>query len=166
LEEIRREKDVWDKTEIVGKTIGAVLIPTIVALAVYIWNSERTKQQTASSRVQMAISILEQSSAEVDNRALREWAIAALNSPSDPPPLQGAAAEQLVLKGLVLPTLPDDFMTPCAHPSELFLDGEASINVAAALGDALVLCEARRDAVVQLYLVHPEQRLQAAVCSA
>lgn len=111
-----KPKDNWDKAEVLSKVAGSVLVPIVVAIAVFAWNSERTKQQTAASIMPLAISILTTAPTDDDTTALREWAISVLNDPSDPPALTGKAARSLSAVGLKFPALPEVFIESCERP--------------------------------------------------
>ena len=39
------EKDIWDKTKIIGTVLGAVLIPVIIGIMSYMYTSNQTKMQ-------------------------------------------------------------------------------------------------------------------------
>lgn len=93
-------KDVWDKLDILGRAA----IPVIVALSVYLWNSERTSRDTASQMIAVATAILTAPPEQSAPSALRGWAIAVLQSPHDPPLLTEAAA--LALQKEALPSQP------------------------------------------------------------
>lgn len=122
LAEGTKQKDYWDKAEILGKVVGSVLVPLVVALALFMWNSERTRQLTAASVTPLAISILTAAPSDEDTTALREWAVAVLNNPSDPPSLTGAAASTLPLVGLKISAPPRIFTEPCEEPLSISLE--------------------------------------------
>lgn len=111
-----KQKDYWDKAEILGKVVGSVLVPLVVAVALFIWNSERTRQLTAASITPLAVSILTTAPSDEDTTALREWAVAVLNNPSDPPSLTGEAASTLSGVGLKIPAPPRTATEPCEEP--------------------------------------------------
>jgi hypothetical protein len=73
-------KDNWDKVDIIGRA----LIPVAVAFSVLLWNSERTSRDTAAQMITIATSILTAPPDTITPSALRNWAIAALQSPEDP----------------------------------------------------------------------------------
>ena len=87
------QKDIWDKFEVIGKVAGAILVPIAVASSVFIWNAQRTKQETTATMTQIAISILREEPAEDGASAdpIRLWAIDVLKNPSSPPPLSPRA---------------------------------------------------------------------------
>ena len=85
------EKDGWDKFDILLK----LAIPAAVAVIAWIWNADRTDRETAASMTQIAIGILSEKPAEDSADPLRDWAIAVLQNPIDPPVLSAAAAKQL-----------------------------------------------------------------------
>jgi hypothetical protein len=85
------QKDWWDKAEILSKLIGSLLIPVIVAVSVWAWNSERTLQQTASTMTQIAVGVLT-GPPSPETQPLRAWAISVLQAPDAPPALSREAA--------------------------------------------------------------------------
>lgn len=92
-----KEKDDWDKLEIFAKSVGALLIPVIVAASVYLWNFQRTEEVKNSNFVDLAVKILSQppASENPDDLALRSWAAKVLASPENPPSF-GAAEQQAI----------------------------------------------------------------------
>ncbi|WP_284262028.1 hypothetical protein [Roseicyclus amphidinii] len=122
LAEGTKQKDYWDKAEIMGKVVGSVLVPLVVALALFMWNSERTRQLTAASVTPLAISILTAAPSDEDTTALREWAVTVLNNPSDPPSLTDAAASSLPVFGLNIPVPPRIATQPCEAPIPIPLE--------------------------------------------
>ena len=85
-------KDCWDKFDILVKPLIAV----IAAVALFVWNNERTQQQTVATMSQIAVGIL---SSEVEagaNDPLRKWAVEVLKNPSSPPKLSTEAADALL----------------------------------------------------------------------
>ncbi|MCB5200847.1 hypothetical protein LGQ03_16540 [Loktanella sp. TSTF-M6] len=99
MSEDTNQKDWWDKTEVLSKLIGALLIPVIVAVSVWVWNSERTLQQTSSTMTQIAVGILT-GPPSPETQPLRAWAISVLQTPDAPPALSDEAA--LALQGTEL----------------------------------------------------------------
>lgn len=99
-----KQKDWWDKIEISAKAVGAILIPIVVGVTAYLWNSERTQRNTAAAMSQIAVSVLieepKEFSPDVPLDPLREWAIAVLQSPSNPPDLTDQAANILRQRSL------------------------------------------------------------------
>lgn len=93
-------KDAWDKFDIVVRA----LIPGVVALSVYVWNVERTSRDTAAQMISIATSILTAPPNQSAPSALRQWAIAVLRSPQDPPLLTKEAA--IALEKETLPFQP------------------------------------------------------------
>lgn len=89
-----KDKDVWDKAEALSKVVSSVLIPLVVAIALWSWNSERTQQQTASAMTEIAVGILT-GEPSTETEPLRAWAVSVLQSPSDPPNLSDEAASTL-----------------------------------------------------------------------
>jgi len=87
-------KDLWDKVDIIAKA----LIPVAVALSVLLWNSERTKRDTAAQMITIATSILTSPPENSAPNALRQWAISVLQSPQDPPTLTDEAAASLAIQ--------------------------------------------------------------------
>ncbi len=126
-------KDGWDKFEIVGKVAGAILVPIAVASSVFIWNAQRTKQDTTATMTQIAISILREGPAEESDTAdpLRLWAIEVLKNPAAPPPLS-PRAEISLLEGRLpsvwgyLPPYPED----CRMTSTAGVDEGERLDVA------------------------------------
>lgn len=84
-------KDCWDKIEIIGK----VTVPIAVGVLILVWNNQRTSQQTAASMTQIAVSVLSQEVEDSKIDPLRDWAVAVLQNPSNPPTLSDEAAAQL-----------------------------------------------------------------------
>ncbi|MBO9399135.1 hypothetical protein J7400_20865 [Shimia sp. R9_2] len=91
------DKDIWDKLEIAGKVTGAVLVPVTIAYSVYLWNAERSALQTSATMTGIAVSVLtaENIDGVRNSSALKDWAIAVLEAPEDPPRLNDEAAQQL-----------------------------------------------------------------------
>jgi hypothetical protein len=91
------KKDWWDKTDIVARAVASILVPIVVGASVWLWNTESSRQSTASSMTRIAVSILTEPVDEGNDRQdpLREWAIEVLKSPDDPPVLGNEAAEVL-----------------------------------------------------------------------
>lgn len=131
MTEEAKQKDNWDKAEILGKAVGAVLVPLAVTIAVFSWNSERTRQQTAASVTPLAVSILTTAPSDKDTTALREWAIAVMNNPSEPPALVGEAARSLSTSSIKVPPPPDEVTKLCeklvALPPEALTQAEVEV---------------------------------------
>lgn len=144
------EKDDWDKLEILGKVLGAVLVPIVAVAALFWWNSERTQQQTAAALTPLAVNILTTQSDLEDGSALKAWAIGVMNSPSDPPRLTNEAASDFRANGLYLPDLSSDLIAPCRHPSS-FLDEDNYEILLGRIGSELILCEQKKAIVIEYY---------------
>lgn len=86
-----KPKDCWDKAEVLGK----IVVPIAVGLLLLAWNNQRTTQQTSAAMTEIAIGVLSEEPAEDGGDALRDWAIAVLQSPDDPPRLSDEAAMEL-----------------------------------------------------------------------
>ena len=84
-------KDWWDKAEIIGK----IAVPVLIGFVVLFWNSQRTAHETRAAMTQIAIGILSERPEEGQPTALREWAIAVLQNPTNPPRMSDEAARQL-----------------------------------------------------------------------
>ena len=84
-------KDCWDKVEVLGK----IVVPIAVGAMILVWNSQRTTQQTSATMTDIAIGVLSEQPAEGEGGALRNWAIAVLQSPENPPRLSEKAAFEL-----------------------------------------------------------------------
>jgi hypothetical protein len=93
-------KDNWDKFDIGVRA----LIPVLVAGSVYLWNVEKTSRDTAAQMITIATSILTAPPDQSAPSALRQWAIAVLRSPEDPPLLTADAA--IALEKETLPFQP------------------------------------------------------------
>lgn len=93
-------KDAWDKFDIGVRAA----IPVIVAFSVYLWNVEKTSRDTAAQMITIATSILTAPPDQSAPGALRQWAIAVLRSPQDPPLLTEDAA--IALEKETLPFQP------------------------------------------------------------
>lgn len=94
-------KDAWDKIDIVGRAA----IPIIVAVSVFLWNTERTSRDAAAQMITIATSILAAPPDEAAPGPLRSWAIAVLQSPENPPTLTAEAA--VALKTQSIPFVSD-----------------------------------------------------------
>lgn len=92
----RPVKDRWDKLDIIAKA----LIPVIVALSVLLWNNAKTSRDTAAQMITIATSILTAPPENSTPSALRQWAIAVLQTPSDPPALSDEAALALTKESI------------------------------------------------------------------
>lgn len=100
-DEAKIQRDWWDKAEICGKILGAVIVPLAVAVVALIWNSQSSSRQSAAQMSAIAIGILQaEAKPGVDSNALREWAVAVLQRPSDPPVLSDDVAQELLQTGL------------------------------------------------------------------
>ncbi|MBU3033633.1 hypothetical protein [Tritonibacter mobilis] len=95
-------KDWWDKVEISGKFLGAVLIPAAVAISVYSLNSTASERATAAQMAGIAVGILMEDSSDKPSSgdALRVWAVDVLQNPGQVTPLGTDAAKQLYFEGL------------------------------------------------------------------
>lgn len=95
-------KDCWDKVEIMGKFLGAVLIPSAIAFSVYSFNTRASERATAAQMAGIAVGILmeDPSGNPPSSGALRDWAVDVLKNPGEVTPLGSAAAAQLKLQGL------------------------------------------------------------------
>ena len=128
------------------------MVPVIVAIAIILWNSERTKQQTAAALTPLAISILTRAPSQEDNAALNDWAIAVMNSPANPPPLTQEVASEFASAELITPKLPNLVLESCRHPRK-FLDESVNMEIIAGrLGDELIFCNQKRQLSVDAYL--------------
>ena len=98
------EKDCWDKLEIVGKFVGAILIPLAIGGATFVINSENSKRDTSAQMASIAVSILsEKPDSDLEGSdPLREWAITVLEQPGEVIPLNAAAAQDLRSRSLNL----------------------------------------------------------------
>jgi hypothetical protein len=93
-----KAKDCWDKALIAGQIVGSILIPVVVGISVWSFNSERTQRDTAAQMVSIAVSVLTVPADEnlIGENALRQWAIYVLQNPDDPPALSDEAAQLLL----------------------------------------------------------------------
>ncbi|MCA1337474.1 hypothetical protein [Pseudooceanicola marinus] len=91
-------KDIWDKAEICGKVIGAILIPIVVGASVFHWNTERTRRNTTAAMLEIAVGIIEKPRRNdyVGPEPLRQWAVDVLMSPTSPPPITPEVADRLL----------------------------------------------------------------------
>lgn len=104
--EIEASKDWWDKAEICGKVLGAVIVPLAVAVVALIWNGQSSARQSAAQMSTIAIGILQaEPKPGVDSSALRDWAVSVLQDPTDPPQLSDEAANEMRSVGLPLAKL-------------------------------------------------------------
>ena len=97
------QKDYWEKAEIAGKIAGAVLVPIVIGILGWHWNSERTKQSQFAKMTEVAVEILQANPADksvVADDYIRDWAISVLQSPDNPPVLTAEAAQQLRYRNL------------------------------------------------------------------
>lgn len=96
------KKDCWDKTEIVAKAAGAVLIPLAVAASVLFYNIGASQRATAAQMMNIAVGILMSGPLEdgPTDDALRNWAIEVLAEPSRIVPLGREAAAELRMRKL------------------------------------------------------------------
>jgi hypothetical protein len=62
--ESSKPKDRWDKVDIVGKLLGAILIPGIIAIATYYFNEALQDRDTSRKQVDTAVTILESSKSD------------------------------------------------------------------------------------------------------
>ena len=92
----RPAKDCWDKIDIIVKA----LIPIVVALSVWVWNTEKASRDTAAQMITIATSILTAPPENSAPSALRQWAIDVLRSPKNPPTLTNEAAIALSKESL------------------------------------------------------------------
>ncbi|WP_027238248.1 hypothetical protein [Leisingera caerulea] len=99
-------KDLWDKAEVIGKILGAVLIPAVLGYSVHSYNSTASTRATAAQMAGIAVGVLmnEPSKDQAAGDALRMWAVDVLENPGEITPLDPSAAKQLLLEGL--PTFP------------------------------------------------------------
>jgi hypothetical protein len=67
-----KPKDRWDKTDIVGKLLGSILIPIGLAIAGYFVNGALQDRASKQKTAEIAITILQ--SKEATSPALRNWA--------------------------------------------------------------------------------------------
>lgn len=86
-------KDCWDKGEIIGKVMGAVLIPVVITIGGLFFNwqeNQRAREaaEAASKRaataqmMQIAVGVLTGEPTE-ETKALREWASEVLKNPGE-----------------------------------------------------------------------------------
>lgn len=97
------KRDGWEKVEILAKILGAILIPIVVGILGWQWNTERTRQSQFANMTEVAIEILRTSPEDpsiVADDYVRDWAISVLQSPESPPVLTDEAAQQLRYKNL------------------------------------------------------------------
>ena len=52
------QKDKWDMVEIICKSIGAVLIPVVIAIVGLTWNASLEAERRDSHRIELAMTIL------------------------------------------------------------------------------------------------------------
>lgn len=105
-DETQASKDWWDKAEICGKVLGAVIVPLAVAGVALIWNGQSSARQSAAQMSAIAIGILQtEPKPGLDSSALRDWAVSVLQDPTDPPKLSEEAANEMRLMGLPLADL-------------------------------------------------------------
>lgn len=95
-------KDNWDIFEIVVKSLGAVLVPGVIAYSVYSFNQQANQRTTAAQMTSIAVGIL---TSEVGTMTpagdpLRLWAVDVLRNPTQITPLDDAAAKQLMIESL------------------------------------------------------------------
>ena len=100
-------KDCWDKVEILGKFVGAILIPLAIGAATIKINSQNSRRDTAAQMASIAVGIL---SEKPDDDAqgvdpLREWALDVLQRPGEIVPLSEGAANDLRSRSLHWPIL-------------------------------------------------------------
>ncbi|WP_127559045.1 hypothetical protein [Nioella ostreopsis] len=105
-------KDCWDKAAIVFEGLGKVLVPVLVAYAIWSWNtsaSERaaaaniaaSERATAATMTQIAIGVLAEPVVLGETSAeLRHWATRVLQNPTSPPALSDEEAATLVSEAL------------------------------------------------------------------
>lgn len=94
-------KDFWDKLEIFGKSVAVVIVPAILAVLTWNWNTEKTRRDTAARMTEIALGVLQQDlEAKPTVNALRLWAVEVLQHPSNPPDLTEKAAQQIRQDGL------------------------------------------------------------------
>lgn len=102
-DETQASKDWWDKAEICGKVLGAVIVPLAVAGVALIWNGQSSARQSAAQMSAIAIGILQtEPKPGLDSSALRDWAVSVLQDPTDPPKLSEEAANEMRFMGLPL----------------------------------------------------------------
>jgi hypothetical protein len=92
-------KDCWDKVSILFTGATGVVVPIVVGLSVYFWNTERTSKESAAQMVTIAIGVLTEEPKE-GNDPLRVWAIEVLKDPTSITPLTDDAGEALLLRNV------------------------------------------------------------------
>lgn len=80
-----KPKDRWDKVDILGKILGSILIPGVIAVATYYLNAALQDRATKQKQVETAITIL-QSPKSDDLPALKSWALKEVNEALNLPP--------------------------------------------------------------------------------
>lgn len=118
-------KDRWDKADIIAKSLGAVLIPLVVAGTAFWWNAQNNQRQVSAQMTQIAVGVL-QADKTPENAALRSWAVQVLQNPASPPPLNSLAAEQLLKQGLSLAQLYEAIRASNAALAASMANGEFS----------------------------------------
>ena len=88
-----------EKVSAYADIFAKVAVPILVALGVQWWSSDRSKDETARSMVQIAVGVLMAEPAR-ETTQLRFWAIDVLRQPDDPPHLSDTAAKELYVTSL------------------------------------------------------------------
>jgi hypothetical protein len=69
-----KPKDRWDKVDILGKLLGSILIPGILAVGTYYFNEALQDRATLQKQVETAVTILESSTSD-NLPILKQWAL-------------------------------------------------------------------------------------------
>ncbi|MGH0002810.1 hypothetical protein ACQU0X_22270 [Pseudovibrio ascidiaceicola] len=86
------QKDTWDKADILIKA----LVPVVIAVGVFLLNSQFAEQQASSTRIKLALEILKQEPlADKQDENIRLWAASVMQNPSAPIAFTNIAKEQL-----------------------------------------------------------------------
>ncbi|WP_299734611.1 hypothetical protein [uncultured Roseobacter sp.] len=104
-------KDVWEKAEVIGKIVGAVLVPTVIGLSVLVYNQQASQRDMAARMAQIAVGILTEAplADASESDPLRSWAIEVLRNPTEITPLSSSASKELYFRTLPRFDLTDHF---------------------------------------------------------
>jgi hypothetical protein len=77
-------KDIWDKADVIGKLLGAILIPIAVAAVGFFVNAALQNRETQEKGFETAVTVLQSSSSVTPE--LRKWALGVFQDGTDAPP--------------------------------------------------------------------------------
>ncbi len=98
-----RAKDAWDKWEVVGGVAAKLLIPMVLLLMAFMFNSALKERDTRAGMVELAVGVLKVNPGDnptADMKLVRQWAVKVLDRYSGVP--MGEAGQVLQTRPLVL----------------------------------------------------------------